>query len=92
MPSSRRQNDFGLLAYADLGIRLAVVAGLFSYLGFRLDAWLDTGPWLLLVGCLVGFGAGMYSVVHAVSHMGKRPPQEAPPEETPEEEASDEPH
>lgn len=28
-------------------------------LGFGLDRWLDTGPWLLLVGIALGFAAGL---------------------------------
>jgi F0F1-type ATP synthase assembly protein I len=58
------------MRFADLGIRLAVIAALFSYGGHRLDQWLDTGPWLLLTGCLLGFGGGMWSVVSAVNSMG----------------------
>src|SRR5680860_1724229 len=28
--------------------------------GYMLDQWLSTGPWLLAIGCMVGNGAGLY--------------------------------
>jgi ATP synthase protein I len=35
-------------------------------LGYGADYVLHTGPWGLLVGCLLGFGAGLYSVYQAL--------------------------
>jgi ATP synthase protein I len=33
---------------------------LLGALGYGLDRWLGTGPWLLVGGLLFGFAAGMY--------------------------------
>lgn len=41
--------------YLDLGWRLAGTAAFPPLLGAALDAWLGTAPWILLVGCVVGF-------------------------------------
>lgn len=40
--------------YLDLGWRLAGTTAFPPLLGFGLDVWLQTTPWLLLGGCVVG--------------------------------------
>jgi F0F1-type ATP synthase assembly protein I len=49
-----------------LGHGLTWVAStlLFLWLGSKADAWLDTEPWLALVGAFVGAGAGFYHMYH----------------------------
>ncbi|MDQ3817331.1 MAG: AtpZ/AtpI family protein [Acidobacteriota bacterium] len=36
-------------------------------LGFALDRWLGTGPWLVVAGIVVGAGAGFYQFVRLLS-------------------------
>lgn len=36
--------------------------GVWFGIGWLLDRWLETGPWLLLAGAALGFGLGMYLV------------------------------
>ena len=31
-----------------------------TFLGWLADRWLDTDPWLVSVGAILGFAAGMY--------------------------------
>ncbi|PSQ87859.1 MAG: hypothetical protein BRD43_05425 [Bacteroidetes bacterium QS_4_64_154] len=40
--------------YLDLGWRLAGTASFPPLLGFGLDLWLHTTPWMLFGGCVVG--------------------------------------
>lgn len=40
--------------YMDLGWRLAGTAAFPPLLGAALDAWLESSPWILLAGCVVG--------------------------------------
>lgn len=40
--------------YLDLGWRLAGTAAFPPILGYVLDMWLQTIPWILLVGCVFG--------------------------------------
>jgi ATP synthase protein I len=47
-----------------------IVAG--GLLGFALDRWLNTRPWLLIVCLMLGFGAGLTNVVRAAGTMGGR--------------------
>lgn len=40
--------------YLDLGWRLAGTTAFPPLLGFGLDLWVQTTPWMLLAGCVVG--------------------------------------
>lgn len=40
-------------------------------MGYLLDGWLGTGPWLMLVLLLVGFAAGVLNVVRSAGEMNK---------------------
>ena len=43
-------------------------------IGYLLDLWLKTGPWLLLVFVLVGFAAGVLNVTRAAAEMNRASP------------------
>ena len=43
-------------------------------IGYLLDLWLKTSPWLLLVMLMVGFAAGVLNVVRAANEMNKAAP------------------
>lgn len=47
----------------------AVLVG--AGIGYLLDQWLGTSPWILLVMVLVGFAAGVLNVTRAASEMNK---------------------
>lgn len=57
----------GLAYAAAISLFAAVVAGLF--LGWLLDRWLGTGPWLLLTGIVLGSAAGLYEFVRSSSKL-----------------------
>jgi len=57
----------GLAYAAAISLFAAVVAGLF--LGWLLDRWLGTGPWLLLTGIVLGSAAGLYEFIRASSKL-----------------------
>lgn len=38
-------------------------------MGYLLDLWLGTGPWLMLIMLLVGFSAGVLNVTRTVAEM-----------------------
>lgn len=50
----------------------AVLVG--AGIGYLLDLWLKTGPWLLLVFLLVGFAAGVLNVTRAAAEMNRAAP------------------
>jgi len=47
----------------------AVVAGLL--LGWLLDRWLGTKPWLLVAGLILGSAAGLYEFIRASSKLSE---------------------
>ena len=60
------------------GVRLgsefiaAILVG--AGIGWLLDLWLKTGPWLLLVFVLVGFAAGVLNVTRSAAEMNRASP------------------
>jgi hypothetical protein len=54
--------------YAGVGIQFGLAISLFALLGRWLDVRFGTGPWLLLVGVLLGFGGGTYSLLKKFSN------------------------
>ena len=52
--------DSGPIAAASYGLIGAVI--LFILLGYFLDTWLGTAPWLMIVGLLIGLGSGFYEI------------------------------
>ena len=55
------------MRYAGLGFEIVVPVLLGVGAGWWLDSKFGTEPWLLLVGALVGIGAGMLNFLRAVS-------------------------
>jgi len=55
------------LQYAAVGIQFGLTISLFALLGRWLDGRFGTSPWLLLLGVLLGFGGGTYSLLKKVS-------------------------
>ena len=57
----------GLAYAAAFSLFAAVIAGLF--VGWLLDRWLGTAPWLLLTGLVLGSAAGLYEFVRSSSKL-----------------------
>jgi F0F1-type ATP synthase assembly protein I len=56
------------LAYAvALSLFAAVVGGL--VIGWLLDRWLGTSPWLLVTGIVLGSAAGFYQLIRSSSKL-----------------------
>ena len=55
----------GLAYAAAFSLFAAVVSGLL--LGWLLDRWLGTGPWLLVAGVVLGAAAGFYELIRTSS-------------------------
>ncbi|HJT66209.1 MAG TPA: AtpZ/AtpI family protein [Pyrinomonadaceae bacterium] len=62
-PDENRKTGY---AYA-AGITLFASVAAFCGAGWLLDRWLDTGPWLLIVGIVVGSAAGLFEFVRLSS-------------------------
>ncbi|PIR24833.1 MAG: hypothetical protein COX62_05850 [Deltaproteobacteria bacterium CG_4_10_14_0_2_um_filter_43_8] len=75
MPENKNDKDSIYVAlgiYGAIGFQLAisVVGGLL--LGNWIDSWLETEPWFLLLGLLLGAGAGFYNLIRLLKWNEKR--------------------
>lgn len=50
--------------YGGYGITLGLAVALFAWLGTLLDERLGTEPLFVLLGTFLGFGAGLYRMIH----------------------------
>ncbi len=57
----------GIAYAAAFSLFAAVVSGLI--VGWLLDRWLGTKPWLLVVGVILGAAAGFYEFIRATSKL-----------------------
>ncbi len=65
-------SDYG--RYAGLGIQFAAAIGLLTWLGWYADEKLGTSPLFLIVGLLLGFVGGTFSIIRAIPPVGGRKP------------------
>lgn len=63
-PASGMGMAFAIASHLVAGI------GVGALIGYWLDQWLDTSPWLLIVFFFLGSAAGMLNVYRSVSGMG----------------------
>lgn len=52
-------------------IELLTATAVWMGLGWLLDRWLSTGPWLMAVGALIGFGLGTYLAFLRAEQQGR---------------------
>jgi ATP synthase protein I len=57
----------GLAYAAAISLFASVVSGLI--VGWLLDRWLGTSPWLLVTGLILGAAAGFYEFIRATSKL-----------------------
>jgi ATP synthase protein I len=67
-PEEQNENQKSGIAYA-AAITLFVTVLTFLGLGFLLDRWLGTGPWLLVSGIVLGSALGLYEFVRLTSKL-----------------------
>jgi F0F1-type ATP synthase assembly protein I len=54
------------LDFASLGFETVAPVVLFLFAGYLLDGWVDSQPWFLLGGALLGIVVGMYNLFRRV--------------------------
>lgn len=57
--------------YSALGLEMALSVVIGMGIGYYLDRWLGTGPWLTIVWIGLGFAAGVRSLYRAAVRSGK---------------------
>jgi F0F1-type ATP synthase assembly protein I len=58
-------------SYFGLGFEIVIPVVLGIYVGYRLDLWLETSPWLMVTGALAGLGLSFYGLFRRVLGQGK---------------------
>jgi len=69
-PSVLRQ----LARLSTIGVSLVAATAIGWAIGYGLDRWLGTGPWLMLVFTLFGIAAGFLNLFRDVGMMGRGGP------------------
>ena len=54
-----------------LGTELVAAVAVGTIIGFILDNWFDTKPWLLIIFFFLGAAAGMLNVIRTANQMQK---------------------
>jgi len=57
----------GLALASRVGLELVAATVIGAGLGYALDRWLGTRPWLLVVGVVLGAAAGFFAVYRLVN-------------------------
>ena len=65
-----RQSAFGQAFRLSSEMVAGVLVG--GFIGWTLDKWLGTGPWLFLMFFLFGIAAGILNAVRAANEMNKQ--------------------
>ena len=55
-----------------LGTELVASVAVGTIIGFILDSWFDTKPWLIIIFFFIGSAAGMLNVIKVAKRMQKR--------------------
>ena len=67
----RRELFRELGKFSALGLELAIAVILGLAIGYYLDKWLGTGPWMTVIWMAIGFAAGLRSLFRAALRSGK---------------------
>lgn len=67
----RRELFRELGKYSALGLELAIAVVIGLAVGYYLDKWLGTGPWMTVIWLGIGFAAGVRSLYRAAVRSGK---------------------
>jgi hypothetical protein len=68
-PPRRKLNEYNsYLKYSGLAVQLFVVIGVFGWLGFKIDGWLNLKyPVFLLILGFAAFGGMMYQIYRSIN-------------------------
>jgi len=67
-PNEEKRVSFMSNAFK-LGTELVAAVGVGTIIGFILDSWFGTKPWLILIFFFLGAAAGMLNVIRAANRM-----------------------
>jgi F0F1-type ATP synthase assembly protein I len=71
MANSGRDRPSSPWSYFGLGFEIVIPVVLGIYVGYRLDLWLETSPWLMVAGALLGLVLSFYGLFRRVQGQQK---------------------
>ena len=71
LSDSNKKGTFMGIAFK-LGTELVASVGVGTIIGFILDNWFGTKPWLMIIFFFLGAAAGMLNVIRAANKMQKK--------------------
>jgi len=70
LSDSKKRGSFMGNAFK-LGTELVAAVAVGTIIGFILDSWFDTKPWLIIIFFFLGAAAGMMNVIRTANRMQK---------------------
>ena len=70
-PNEEKRGSFMGNAFK-LGTELVAAVGVGTIIGFILDSWFGTKPWLIIIFFFLGAAAGMLNVIKAANRMQEK--------------------
>tara|TARA_B100000945_G_scaffold79708_1_gene61529 strand:- start:662 stop:946 length:285 start_codon:yes stop_codon:yes gene_type:complete len=70
-PNDEKRGSFMGNAFK-LGTELVAAVGVGTIIGFILDSWFGTKPWLIVIFFFLGAAAGMLNVIRAANRMQEK--------------------
>ena len=70
-PESEKKGSFMGSAFK-LGTELVAAVAVGTIIGFILDSWFGTKPWLIIIFFFLGAAAGILNVIRAANRMQKK--------------------
>jgi|TARA_B100001741_G_scaffold53678_1_gene41599 ATP synthase protein I len=70
-PNEEKRGSFMGNAFK-LGTELVAAVGVGTIIGFILDSWFGTKPWLIVIFFFLGAAAGMLNVIRAANRMQEK--------------------
>lgn len=67
--ASKKSANF--LKYSGMATQMGATITFFIFVGFKLDAWLETKVVFVLIGALLGVGLSLYSFIKQVTNDNK---------------------
>ena len=77
----RRENPHAAASHLVMRLLTDLGAGLIAgiLLGWAIDRWLETKPWGIIIGSLLGLAAGVRNVLRTAESVSRKPPSNPPP-------------
>ena len=70
-PEGSADNPYRSLALVSIGMLLVIATLIGAGIGYALDRWLGTSPWLMIVFLVLGMVAGFVEMLRMISRYGE---------------------